>query len=306
VVEVKTGGHWLTFATKYGAEHVLDVLGGGHGGAENMWAFGHPKRVVHESGTVVHFGSPRDDQPTVVNLPGETCEGYYSDGLDWAEKLSGWVTRTDLALDLEPAESARARLVQMVTAWRRGRVETRMRRDSCKLFQNDNPAEGWTAYFGGASADLKLRAYDKRGPLRLEWQWRPHRDLGVLLPDMIRKNGPAGLWRRLSLAAVWPMPWYRELLDDGAERLPRAEEEETRFEEAIASVRSQLGVTLWALQLAGVKLADLAVDPVDKIRGDTAAKLLRWSREADRVSGYDGAKLRSEVSCRLKLKRKRM
>jgi hypothetical protein len=304
VVESKIAGHWLTFTTPYEADDVLRVLGGGHGEAEPTWAYGQKARVVHESGTSVYFGSPRKDQPVAVTLTGEVCEGYWAEGLDWCERLEGRVTRADLANDVGPDELARGRLIEMVSAWRRGRVATKMKRTSHDLRKSDRPGDGWTAYFGGKTADVKLRVYDRRGPLRLEWQWGPPRELAPHVASFFKR--PDGLktwWGRLAQAAVWPMPWYQALLAGDEERVPGQVEDQTRFDQAVAAHRDQFGASLWALQLLGLKLEDLLVDPGPQLRGDVAAKFTRWSKEAEK-SGYDGAALRREITCRLKSKPK--
>lgn len=303
LIESKIAGHWLTFTTPYSAGEVLTVLGGGHGDAEPTWAYGQKARIVHESGAAVYFGSDRKDQPVAVTLTGDVCEGYWGEGLDWCEKLEGRVTRADLANDVGPDDQSRRRLIEMITAWRRSRVETKMRRSSLEVRRSDRPGEGWTAYFGGRTADLKLRAYDRRGPLRLEWQWGPSRDAAPEVAGWFKKHGLVTWWRRLATAAVWPMPWYKALLADDAERVPVEREDETRFNQAVAAVRDQLGASLWAMLTLGLKLEDLAVDPGKKLRGDVAAKFHRWSKEADE-NGYDGAALREAITCRLKSKPK--
>ena len=132
---------------------------------------------------------------------------------------------------------------------------------------------------------------------------------GSLAP-MIQKQGVGAVWRSLARSAVWPADWYKKLLEGGAIERKADEDEDTKFLQFIASIQTQLGVALWALDVLGVPLSDLGRDPGDKLRGDTAAKLLRWADEAEDLtrgvspgSGrYDGAALRREIRCRLKQK----
>lgn len=299
MVEVKFAPHWLTLVDPardvYG---VLDVLGGSHGEVENLWAYGHPRRVVHESGASVHFGSAREDQPVVVNLSGEVCEHSFAAGLEWAGKLGARVTRLDVAADVGPEDLARTRLVEMVSSWRRGRVETQMRRSSHRLIKSDHPGDGWTAYFGGRTADLQVRVYDRRGPLRVEHQWRPPKGMAGSVAGLVSNVGVAAVWRMLSGLAVWPMPWFKQILHGEAIERTADIQVSATFQRAMDSAREQLGGTLWALALLGVKLGDLVVAPPDKMRGDVAAKFLTWADDAEAL-GYNGAALRAEVKCRL-------
>lgn len=303
MIEVKYSGHWLTMVAPLGVDvvGVLDLLGGSHGAVQQGGQFGQPRKIVHETGASLHFGSEREDQPVVVNLSGETCDHHFGDGLEWVGKLGARVTRVDLAADVGPEDQARGRLKEMVSTWKRGRVETSMRRTSHALIRSDRPGEGWTAYFGGKSADLQLRCYDKRGPLRLEAQWRPPKLQAGSVASEIKTRGVASCWRSLFKSAVWPMPWYQHLLAGDAMVKQADEQVSATFWKAVISAQEQIGATLWALHVLGVTMEDLVKDPGDQLRGDVAAKFLRWADEAG-PHGYDGDALRSEVKCRLKPK----
>ena len=294
------GLHWLTFTTDHSAEDALDCMGGDSAAAEPMGGYGHPRSVAHECGARVYFGSHRDEQPVVVNMPGEVCEGHGAAGVMWAERLAGVVTRADLALDLGPDTEARGRMVEMRRAWKRGQVDTRI-----KQFQehrSEGAGEGWTWYFGGKSAELRLRAYDRRGPLRLEFQWRPEREAGTTVAHALSKRGNAYVWRSLAERIKFPLPWYQDLLTGDVASWSKTAREDTLFGEVIDQLQTQWGVTLWALEQAGMTLHDLATPPEAPMRGDVVVKLLRWAAEAD-LEGYDGDKLEAEVRCRLKSQR---
>lgn len=298
MVAAAVGLHWLTFACRTAVDQVCDRLRGGFAPVETIGGYGHPKSVCNESGARVFFGSKREDQPTVVNLPGEVCEGWAAEGIEWAEQLGAYVTRVDVACDLSPPELARSRMMELRRAWRAGRVDTRVRTFS---EHRSEPPDGWTFYWGGKAANLRLRVYDRRGPLRLEFQARPERDAGERLPEIIARRGAASLWRGFARAIPFPVPWYRELCVGDAVQLAPDVSEDSAFLKVLEQLQLQLGATFWALSELGVTLDELATPP-EQIRGDVAAKFLRWAGDAT-AEGYNGAKLESEVRCRLKSRR---
>lgn len=301
-MKAATGIHWWTFSTPVEVEGVLDVLGGSHTPPEFVGGFGHPQHVVHETGAKVYFGSKDEKARVVVHASGEVCEQAAGELVTAADSLGGRVTRLDLAADLEPADLAARRLREMRRAWKRGQVKTRMAKSSHDWYQSEAEDGGITAYFGSRKSALYLRAYNRRGPLRLEWQWRPDKSVGAAIPDMVLRVGVATMWRSLSASAVFPMPWYEELLNGDRVEFVQAETSELGLLKAIEQIRVQLGTSLWALELLGVPFGDLAVRP-ERPRAQLAAKLDQWSRDADKV-GYNGEKLRAELErCRLKLKR---
>jgi hypothetical protein len=290
------GLHWWTFTSSRSVNDVLECLGGSFGSPEPVGGYGHPSSICHESGARVYFGSTREDQPVCVNMPGNVCETWAGEGVTWAEDLAGVVTRSDLACDLQPAKEARRRMVEMRRAWKSGKVQTAIR-----TFQEHRSDDGWTWYFGGKSANLRLRVYDQRGPLRMEFQLRPEKIAGEQLPEMVARRGVASVWRSLALGIRFPLTWYQELLQGETAQLGETVCEESTLGKVIDQLQLQLGPSLWALQQLGLQLEDLATPP-EEIRGDIAAKFLRWSEEAPGV-GLDGSKLREEIECRLKSRR---
>lgn len=303
------GGHWLRFTVPPGSlERVLETMGGRHGDVESLRAYGQPRRIVHETGAVVYFGSDREDQPEVVDLPGEVCEREFDTGLAWCHQLGGNVTRVDLANDVGPDERSRGRLLEMIEAFEQKRVETLMRQgrredgSSLHVIDSRRPGEGMTAYFGGRTADLRLRVYDRRGPLRLEFEWHPPKPARPHVPIMLLEQGPGGVWRSLARSHVWPMAWYMQLLDGDRVELPPLDDEAvTTLQAAWDQLRDGFGYTFQAFDLLGLTMADLAKPFPEKLRGRDAKKFLGWAREAP--AGYDGAKLRVEVEKRLKRSR---
>jgi hypothetical protein len=291
------GLHWWTFTTPRAVDDVLERVGGSFAPVEPIGGYGHPRSICHESGARVFFGSAREDQPVCVNMPGHVCETWAREGITWAEDLAGVVTRSDLACDLQPAEQARARMIEMRRAWKTGKVRTAIR-----TFQEHRSDDGWTWYFGGKSANLRLRVYDQRGPLRLEFQLRPEKIAGEQLPEMIARRGTASVWRSLAQGIRFPMSWYRELLDGETAELGETVTEESHLGKVIDQVQLQFGASFWAFLQLGLGLGDLSSAP-EEIRGDVAAKFLRWSAEAHEL-GLDGSKLRQEIECRLKSRQK--
>lgn len=289
------GNHWRTFVTDGSVEDVRSVMGGGWGEPEDVGGYGHPRSIAHESGSRVYFGAKSAGQPVCVNMPGQACETWGAEGLEWCERLAGRTTRYDAALDLEPAELARRRLVESVRAWKRGQVETSLRRGSHMLIRSDKPEDGWTAYYGGKTSELQLRMYDRRGPLRIEFQIRPNKELKPIFTILERKWGPAGIWRSFAMRIRFPMPWYQQLLDGDVAELPAAvRREPPEIEQVIDHLNLQYGFKLWMMKVVGLDLnAELGQQPM-KLDRDQRAKALRWAREADEA-GYDGAALRKLV-----------
>lgn len=284
-VSATAGVHWLTSATSAPEDHVEDVFGG-LGDPEQPGGFGHPYRRVHDSGAVIYCGSSRAEQPIVINAPGEVCEVWSDRLLAYSVELEAWVTRGDFALDIQPPELARRRLLQMHRAFRQGRCETNMRRDSWDLVMNDREGEGWTLYLGGKQSQLRIRAYDRRGPLRIETQWRPPREVGQVLPELVLKHGAAHWWRSTARQVKFPMPWYRELLDEPSQVLPQLPDATAEFEQVLAQLQQQWGQVLWACRRMGLGLETLERVP-GRLRGSQVAKLKAWARSAKSM-GYDG------------------
>lgn len=299
VSQVAVGVHWLTFSVP--GRSVDEVLQGFDDGDFSppiaSGHFGHPMHFLHESGAAVYFGSRAASQPIVVNAPGEVCEGWSGELLRASAKLEARVTRLDVAADLGPPELARRRLLQMHRAWQRGQVETRMSEDSEELHRN---REGYTLYFGGRTSKLRFRVYDRRGPLRLEWQWRPPGEVGECVPGMMLRRGAGTMWRTLAESAVFPMPWYQELLRGDRVDFASGITKESSLRQALEQMILQHGSSFWAFDKLGLKLSDLAVPP-EYPRGRLVAKWLRWANEADEFGTgedkfkLDGSKLRERV-----------
>lgn len=307
MAEITCGIHWYTWCVRAELEQVLDTIGGSFGAPEFTGGYGHPSRLVHESGTQVYYGSKQEGQPIVVNAPGEACEVLSDDvvvpSLGFG-MLGTWATRVDLAVDLEPASLARRRLVEMHRSWKRRTVLTRMAWRSHTMYQSEGADEGWTAYFGGRTSALKLRAYDRRGPLRLEFEWRPDRNISDHVPMLLHRDGAPKMWRSCAGAIEFPMPWYQQLLDGPKVEWQPTEVEDTAFADAMDAIRTQLGVSLWAAEVLGMTLKDLAVEP-EEPRGEILRKLMGWVPGATAM-GYNGEALKEKLRCKSRSRRVHM
>lgn len=288
--------HWMTVPVPGKSlvelAHLVGPLHRAAGGG-----MGHPERYVHESGAKVYAGSDRASQPIVVDVPGDVCEGWGQTWVEWFHDLGGYVTRLDVALDLEPAELARKRLLQLRRDFNAGRVETRIRRDSMTWYQGKGEGEGCTLYLGGRTAEHRIRCYDRRGPLRIEHQWRPSsREMGEQLPEKLLKYGSGSIWRSLSNRLRFTqLSWYMDLLNGQCVDLlfkPRAS---TSFPDAVAQLRHQMGLSLCCMRLCGVTLDDLTRDvSLEQLTGDQLAKFHDWSLSAD-AHGLNGQPLRDAL-----------
>lgn len=299
--DITCGVHWYTFTASQACEDVLDALGGSCSEVEYRGGYGHPQRVIHESGAEVYFGSRREDQPVCVNAPGEVCEGAADDLVKVSRQLEGRPTRIDLAVDLEPPELARRRIREMHRAWMRGKVRTNLAPGSHQMHKDEGEGQGVTAVFGRRKSGFLMRAYDRRGPLRIEQEWHPHKDIREVVPELLMEKGPGSVWRRLAQEVVFPMEWYQELLVGPAVEWERGEDEETKLGAYIESLRAQHGVGLWMLLELGVKLGDLATEP-ERPMGRMLQKGARWAREAEAL-GLDGTELKRVIDLKAKGRR---
>ena len=301
-MQVTFGVHWWRFSTAVtDVDEVLDSLagvsGGNFGPVEHRGAFNQPRRFLHTSGASVYFGSSVEGQPIVVEVPGEACEQLSADDLAlWCGNLrDSRVTRVDVAADVEPASEARARLIEMRDVFRKGQCETRIPSTSTRFYENDQPGEeGCTLYVGSTQSECMNRTYDRRGPLRSEWQWKPeHPIVRASIPEALQRSGVAALWRSLASRCVWPMKWYRDLLEGRCADIAHAPARPDDLAKTVDAIIEQLGPSLAALQLLGVGMDDLAKMPA-KPNAEQVRKWESWCEQAPGL-GYDPSKLKAKV-----------
>lgn len=268
--------HWLTASFRTDPEAVVGNDADGWtgpiaGGRRGFGTF----RYEHETGAALYFTPDRDGaRACVLDVPGESCE-VKGDWLPLVSMLGGKITRVDLAVDIGPAALSRARMVEMRRAWLRGQVDTKVRTFS--EHRSYAPGDGFTWYFGGTTSDIRLRCYDRRGPLRLEFQWRPE-DQYHLLADVIGRDLDA-CWRLLASKIVFPCEWYGQLLR-GEVAAFSTPAQPTDFERAAQALRDQWGEALWAFNLLGMSPESFLREPVGRLRSSTKSKFKQWAFQA--------------------------
>jgi hypothetical protein len=154
--------------------------------------------------------------------------------------------------------------------------------------------EGFTFYLGSRGSPLMMRAYDERGPLRVEFECRPSdRDVGESVPGRLLGKGLAVRWRSLAQRVMFPMSWYRELVEGESEMLPSVVRVDAVLEDVFVQLRKQWGPVLWAFQQLGMGIGDVATAPAS-LRGSKAAQYRSWAAAA-KLLGYDVDKFLREV-----------
>ena len=278
--------HWITASFKGTAEEVISQdLDAWTGPLNRGLRFFGTHSWEHEGGGVLYFRP--GESGCILNVPGEALDL----GGDWVSliaMLGGKITRVDVAVDLGPCDQARERMLQMHSEWMGERVETEIRTFSEQ--RSYGAGEGFTWYFGGKAAALRLRVYDRRGPLRLEFQWRPD-DRNRLVSSMLGE--PARLWRMMAERIVFRLPWYEKLLrGESAEfDMPKPE---TDYERAALALKDQWGEALWAFMLLGMTADSFVAPPFDRLRSSTKSKFKRWAFQA----GEKGKRLLAALELR--------
>ena len=303
VIDINCGVHWLTFTAGSELERVMAAFPTHNfSSMQDKGGRGHPGHILHESGARIYCGSWRDDQPIVVDADGTTCESWAKELLHTAKDLGGIVTRADTAVDIEPEEEATARLTAMLQAFRAGRCDTQMKQSKWEDTKGGK-RPGNTAYFGSKKySEVFLRAYDERGPLRLEWVFRPAADAGKHLAAILL-NGAAPVWRSLAKTCVFPFDWYKRLLRGPDVEWDEPEEEATELRTLIESLRVQYGPTLLFLREIGA--LDDVVCEAKSPRKSAVVKKIAWCDQAAEL-GYDGEKaktIKARLQCELKSRR---
>lgn len=122
-------------------------------------------------GASVFWSLGRED--VYVVLPGEVCELLGLVGVVAVASELDLVpsSRLDLAWDIEGVQVADFR-----DAWHAKQVVTRAHRNSWEELRN---SEGNTFYMGSRSSGRFVRVYDRRGPTRLEMEWKGERAVAL-------------------------------------------------------------------------------------------------------------------------------
>jgi hypothetical protein len=141
-----------------------------------------------------------------------------------------------------------------------------------------------------------IRAYDRRGPLRIETQWRPQGEARGIIPEMLVRRGAAHVWRQCASRVRLKLDWYEELLAGEEEKLPASMRVDSMLEEAKFQLWRQQGISLWMLGMMGETIETLRRVP-DLLTGPQARKLRAWLDGHERA-GNDVAEARRELEKR--------
>jgi hypothetical protein len=213
-------------------------------------------------------------------------------------ELHGSPTRLDPAADVGPETLARKRIVDMRSAFRGGRCKTDFPTTSTHWHESDREGEGRTLNVGSMKSPAYLRAYDKRGLLRLEWQISPqNKKTRRQLPDLIDEHGIGAIWRGASQKCVWPHPWYKRCIKGDAVELEPKPVIPSDLHKFIEAVTLQHGFNFFLMQLLGMSLADVSRKP-DYVSSTQFARMKKWATQAANL-GYDPKDLQGEIEqCR--------
>lgn len=243
------------------------------------------------AGASVYWSLGRAD--VFVVLPGEVCEWLGLVGVVAVATELGLEpsSRLDLAWDLEGASVALFR-----ESWHSGNLVTRAHRDSWDERRN---SEGETFYMGSRQSGRFVRVYDRRGPVRLEMEWKGER--AVLLWRRLLAVAESG-WSCAALtelrafldfrdrsASIHPvlcplLPWWAEIVA-GAGRdavmLPRERPTlESQQEWLVRQVAPVLAL-----------VADSVPDATSLIARLLSEGRARYSTKRDRVALRDAARV---------------
>jgi len=272
--------HWLTFTT--GNRGALLSLDG--------WLDSRPSKAFfrevvqeHDTKATRHYDHDLVSRD-VVNVGGEVCDGF---GKLWSRQAvdcGGKLTRVDVAVDVELAD-VRSEMLKMRRLFRAGKVDTKIRTFS--EHRSYAAGCGFTWYFGGENSPLRLRVYDRRGPMRLEFQWRPDDEDNLLAQVVL--GDLASAWRGMASRIVFPLTWYAGLLDGSRMEFAQSVGELLDFERAAQVLKDQYGLTIWALTRLGFSPADISSAPTNR---NHRRKVLQWLKQAEN-QGVDGSELRA-------------
>lgn len=143
-------------------ELVNDLTDGGYRESHRRGGFGYRSHHEFEHGLKVYVEPGADNMPPVlVDVPGQACEALGHEKLQILA-CNGKLTRVDVAFDGAPFT-----LREMREWVKQGDVRTKAKKG--KFWEDiwGNP-DGETLYLGSRSSERYLRAYDRRGDVRLE------------------------------------------------------------------------------------------------------------------------------------------
>lgn len=190
------GVHWFSGTSRAPIAQVLEAVSGMLAGApvvqHERGARGGYSHSASCSKAFVAWGNNRPD--VLVTLPGEICEQLGIAGLVALAVAAGLEpsSRLDVAWDVDGITPALLR-----AEWEAGNIVSRLHRDSWQWIESPT---GTTFYMGSRTSERFVRAYDKRGPCRIELE--------------LKERRAVALWRRLVALhdeAAWSIEALAEL-----------------------------------------------------------------------------------------------
>lgn len=245
---------YLSFTTQLSAQDVILLLQDQDSLVESgMPRQGYRAATIVENGITVLYDGATPGMGTHVVVSGGGC-----DLRPWKElvqTLKGSVARVDIAFDIDGLKA-----VDLKAADEADCVQTALRGRA--WFQSDS---GQTYAFGSRQSDTYVRGYDKRGPLRLEYEFK--RDRAKIAWSLYCKGDrfiseycaaslrvvQAGSARRRDR----PMAsWFRQWVSETSKRTPAAAMVKT-VGDVIEYVCRAVGSALALLESQGVAVSEL-------------------------------------------------
>lgn len=277
--------HWLTFSAQGDPERLRKILGGdAYSTGIPSTAFACDGYWIHESGAHLHYDFK--GRRVILDAAGDNATNWADHWFKTAVHVQGRITRLDLAREIGPPELARKRMISMRRAWFSNQVETKIR--TFEESRSYAEGSGFTWYFGGRCSELRLRVYDRRGPLRLEFQWRPD-DREALLAELLSKDLGA-CWSMFTSKLLFSFKWYKRAMGTSPQLAWTTTPQPSPWEKVAAELRQQWGFTLWALRQLGVETKDLERDPAT-MKNKTRGQVWAWACAA----GERGKTLRAQL-----------
>src|SRR5262245_53914292 len=178
VIRLVTRPDWLSLSVPVAASS--DTLGHAYGllshvepgpstHGRGFWHYADVLRADSGGASVLYHGLGDAEGTATLNLTGAWWERCPDIGaaLELVGRLEGNVTRFDLCADFSGPDVPT--IAGLAAAVRAGEWVTRLR---TATLTEDLAARKGTVYLGSAASDRRLRLYDTRGPLRVEFRYR--------------------------------------------------------------------------------------------------------------------------------------
>lgn len=281
--------HYLTvtcLATPEAIRSQLQDLGDRYMGSGGVGVKNYTHHDLMLSGAVISSAGLNTNGRNAVQLDGSTLDRLGGKATAFINRLrvlpNARATRIDLARDMSGASVVWDVRDAFDDGRYLGRVKTTDRWES-----KGTETPGRTFYMGATQSQLRLRAYDKRGPTRFEFQLRK-KSADHVWRDLMSKGYDAAWASCLKMLGEFRACWWWDLLNDvvGGSKVPR-EERSSLMGQTIARIRHQLGPTLEMLLASGVDVERELARAV-KMTAEKRRQLALWQEEAE----ADGRRVR--------------